>query len=305
MTISIAQRARLGIFVIVGTTLILAFIGVSLGLKYSNKTKIYYTYFQGESMSGLEEGALVKYSGVPIGKVESIRYQPDDLSKVKVTLSIKADFPMKQGMYATAGLMGITGLKYVELLGGTSTSPTLKPGVEIPTRVSTLSTISGKAEVIVAKVELLLNHLNSISDPDSLRSVKVVLDNIAAITTDVRTMTAGITPKVDTMTGSAASLIARVDSIAADIKSFTGMLENTLSEQQVTHTMGLIDSTARSLKSLTENLRLTVMQTREDFSVSMQNLRQASESASELTRMLAENPSLLIKGETQKERDVR
>jgi hypothetical protein len=69
--------------------------------------------------------------------------------------------------------------------------------------------------------------------------------------------------------------------------------------------MGLIDSTARSLKSLTENLRLTVMQTREDFSVSMQNLRQASESASELTRMLAENPSLLIKGETQKERDVR
>jgi hypothetical protein len=37
----------------------------------------------------------------------------------------------------------------------------------------------------------------------------------------------------------------------------------------------------------------------------MQNLREASESANQLAKMLAENPSLLIKSGTQKERDVR
>ena len=59
MTISVAQRARLGVFVIAGTVLLVAFVSVSLGLKYSQTTKTYVASFQGESLSGLEEGALV------------------------------------------------------------------------------------------------------------------------------------------------------------------------------------------------------------------------------------------------------
>jgi hypothetical protein len=45
-----------------------------------------------------------------------------------------------------------------------------------------------------------------------------------------------------------------------------------------------------------------VRQSREDIMVSMQNLREALENANELTKILAENPSLLIRSEQQKER---
>jgi phospholipid/cholesterol/gamma-HCH transport system substrate-binding protein len=305
MSISKAERARLGVFVVAGVMMLGAFFSISLGLKLTRTTKTYYAFFEGESLSGLEQGATVKYTGVPIGKVDKIAYQPNDLSKVKVILKVQSDFPLKTDMYATTGMLGITGLKYVEILGGTSEAPLLKGGSEIPTRVSMFSAISGKVEAIVAKVELLINNLNQLSHPDSLKSLRVMLDNVAAITGDARTMTADITPKINAMTGSASQLVEKADLIAADVKKFTGTLDSTFSAGKIASTLGFVDSAAIALKVVAENLALLVRQSREDFTVTMQNLREATESANQLAKMLEENPSLLIKGEAQKERDIR
>jgi phospholipid/cholesterol/gamma-HCH transport system substrate-binding protein len=267
--------------------------------------KTYYAYFQGESLSGLEQGALVKYSGVPIGKVDKITYQPRDLSRVKVTLAVQPDFPMKADVYATTGLLGITGFKYVEILGGTSAAPLLKNGAEISTRASMFSSISGKAEAIVAKIELLINNLNQLSNPDSLKSLRFLVDNVAAITSDARKLTGNMAPKIDTITSSAARIMSKVDRIAGNVQTFTGTIDTAFSAGRMARTILSVDSAAIALKQVAENLSLLVRQSREDFSVSMQNLREASESANQLTKMLAENPSLLIRGESQKERDVR
>jgi phospholipid/cholesterol/gamma-HCH transport system substrate-binding protein len=305
MSISRAQSARLGVFVAAGSLLLAGFLFISLGVKFSQKTKKFHAYFVGESMSGLEQSATVKYSGVPIGKVEKIAYLPNDISKVKVTLSVQEDFPMKEGMYAETGMLGITGLKYVEIMGGTNAAPLLKPGAEIPTRVSMFSSISGKAEVIVAKIELLLNNINSLSNPDSLKSLRVMLDNVAAITSDARRISDGMKPRVDTITEAASKLLVKIDNIAGDVENFTGTLDSTLSAKRLANTVSLVDSTAVSLKQLSDNLALMVRQSREDFTVTMQNLREASESANELAKVLAENPSLMLKGEAQKERAIR
>jgi phospholipid/cholesterol/gamma-HCH transport system substrate-binding protein len=305
MSISKSQRARLGVFVISGIVLLVMLVSVTLGLKLSRTMKTYYAYFQGESLSGLEQGALVKYSGVPIGKVDEITYQRFDLSKVQVSLSVRPDFPMKEDMYATTGLLGITGLKYVEILGGSGTAKLLKNGGEIHTRVSMFSSISGKAEAIVAKAELLINNLNLLSNPDSLKALRLLVENIGAITGDVRKLTGAMTPKVDTITSSAARIMSKVDRIAGSVQDITRTIDTAFSAGRITRTISAVDSAAIALKLVADNLSLLVRQSREDFSVSMQNLREASESANQLTKLLAENPSLLLKGGTQKERDVR
>lgn len=305
MSISKAQSARLGVFLVMGAFLLFLFAAVPLGLKLSDKYNEYLAYFQGESLSGLEQGAVVKYSGVPVGKVEKITYLPHDLSKVRVIMRLQADFPIKVDMVATTGAMGITGLKYIEITGGTNESELLKPGSEIPTKQSMISTITGKAEVIVAKVELLLNHLTQVTNPDSLSSIKKILDNVAIITEDVKGFVSESRPKIDSITLVTNSIISRIDEIAMDVKVFTGNFKNAVKGEQVASTFSTIDSTALALKDLTENLSLMVRQSREDFTIGMQNIREASENANQLTKVLSENPSLLLRSETQRERDIR
>ncbi|HEX3019394.1 MAG TPA: MlaD family protein [Chitinispirillaceae bacterium] len=305
MSISRAQSARLGIFLIIGIILLLIFAAIPLGIKLNDKYNEYIAYFQGESLSGLEQGAVVKYSGVPVGKVEKITYLPNDLTKVRVTMKLQADFPMKVDMVATTGAMGITGLKYVEITGGTNESELLKAGSEIPTKLSMISTITGKAEVIVAKIELLLNHLTQITNPDSLASFKQILDNVAVITENVKVFVSESRPKIDSITFSTNNIISKIDGIASDVKEFTGNFKNSVKGEQIANTFASFDSTAQAVKNLTEDLSLMIRQSREDFTVGMQNIREATENANQLTKVLSENPSLLLRNETQRERDIR
>ncbi|HEX2956639.1 MAG TPA: MlaD family protein [Chitinispirillaceae bacterium] len=305
MSISQAQRARLGVFVIIGIALIAVFFAVPLGVKFTSKFSAYTAYFQGESLSGLEQGAVVKFSGVPIGKIIKINYLPNDLTRVKVIMEIQEDFPMKTDMVASTGAMGITGLKYVEITGGTNEAPSLKPGSEIKTKISSFTAITGKAESIIAKIELLLNHLNEISNPDSLKSIKTIIDNVAEITGSVNEFVDETRPGVKTIASSADSILKQVSLILSDVNKFTTTMNKSISSDQLSQTFSRIDSTVQSIKILTDNLSMMVRQSREDFTVGMQNIREATENANQLTKILVENPSLLLKGESQRERDIR
>jgi phospholipid/cholesterol/gamma-HCH transport system substrate-binding protein len=305
MSLSTAQRARLGVFMVVGVVLLAIFVSVPIGFKLADRQKRYYAYFEGETLSGLEQGAVVKFHGVPIGKVTKINYDPQNIVRVKVEIRIQYDFPLKQDMYIQTGMMGITGLKYVEILGGSNESPLLKPDAVIPVKASFIESITGKADVIIAKIELLLNNINTFTNPDSMESIRTIFDNVAAITTDVRTFVADARPPITTISYSLAKTTAKIDTIAQEVQSAVSTFNKSIDAQRVAEILQSVNAAATSLRSLSENLDLTIRQTREDFTVSMENLKETMESANELMKVLAENPSLLLKSEPQKLRGVK
>jgi phospholipid/cholesterol/gamma-HCH transport system substrate-binding protein len=305
-TISTAQRARLGMFVTGAAVLLFILISIPLGLRLAAKEKSFYAYFVGESMSGLEEGAPVKYHGVKIGTIARIEYDPSHLERIKVTLKVMARFPMKKDMYAQSWAMGITGLNFLDILGGTNEAPLLPENSEIPTKVSIMASLTGKVDIIMDKVELLLNQLNDVTSPQSPSSIKKVLENLTAITSDARTFFANFTevgPDFKDMSRSSKIIIHRIDSIASDIHVTTTAISKGLGNNQLGQIISRVDSTALSIKTLSETMLLMVRQSREDVSVSMQNLREALENANQLIKVLSDNPSLILKGEPQKERE--
>lgn len=307
MGITAAQKLRLGVFVIIGMAILSAFIIIPIGMKMSQHQKTYVSYFEGESLQGLEQGASVKFNGVAIGTVQRVTYTTEDINKMKVELSVIESFPMRVDMYASTGLIGITGLKYVEISGGSNGAALLKPGGEVPTRSSLFASVGEKAEVLIGKVETLLNHLNSVTDPDSLRSIKITMDNLASLTGDAKVVfgsVGGVVPVAARVIDTVQVAVSEVHSIMRDIKEITDTLKNGINGGNIPGIISKADSTVMSVKTLVDNMSLMVMQTREDFSISMENLREALENANQLMQMLAENPSLLIRGEG-KERDNR
>jgi phospholipid/cholesterol/gamma-HCH transport system substrate-binding protein len=307
MSITAAQKFRLGIFVIIGMAILAAFIIIPIGMKMTQHQKTYISIFEGESLQGLEQGAAVKFNGVSIGTVQRVTYNPDDINKMRVELSVMESFPMRVDMYATTGLIGITGLKYVEISGGSNGAALLKPGGTVPTRASLFASVGEKADVLIEKVETLLNHLNNVTDPDSLRSVKIALDNLADLTGDAKNLfgTVGeVVPSVGKIIDTVQATVSEIHKITLDIKELTDTLRGGVSGANIPGILAKADTAVTSVKALTDNLSLMVMQTREDFSISMENLRETLESASQLMKMLADNPSLLIRGEG-KERDNR
>ncbi len=307
MSISKAQQARLGLFMITGCILCILFIAIPLGLKFKNTTETYYSIFEGgESISGLVTGAEVRYSGFPVGKVDNIQLQLKDFTKVKVTYRIdKGKIPLTRGMRAQTGMMGITGLLFVELSGGSPDSVALNPGDRIETKPSLMHTITGKAEVIIAKVEILLNHLNILTNPDSLTSIKEILDNVAGITHTVDDFVKVASPDIKKVTSTASTTMEKIEAISVDVQSITSKLDREIDFNQVAGILDEINDAAKSLKSMSGTLDMTILQSREDISASLENLREALENVNELSRVLMENPSLILRGENQKERRIK
>src|SRR5437867_2202771 len=81
--------------------------------------------------SGLQTGAPVSLSGVPIGTVAEMRFPPDPaVSYIQVLINVKGDLAprIRENTVATIGTIGLLGDRYVELSAGTPDVPPVPPG---------------------------------------------------------------------------------------------------------------------------------------------------------------------------------
>src|SRR5471030_544040 len=115
-------------YVIVGSFVIAVLIGVFIaviwlvGGQFQREGAIYDIYFRG-SVSGLGEGAVVRYKGVPIGRVLGIRLDPENVERIRVRVEIDSRTSIKEDAVAELEAQGITGLAFVQITGGSNASP--------------------------------------------------------------------------------------------------------------------------------------------------------------------------------------
>ncbi|MBZ0268370.1 MlaD family protein [bacterium] len=93
-----------------------------------------YLVLMEESVSGLTVDAPVKYRGVDVGRVVAMDLRPEDPHVIQLTLSVSPETPVLVDTRAQLEFQGLTGLAFVNLIGGTRGAPRLKaePGQELP-----------------------------------------------------------------------------------------------------------------------------------------------------------------------------
>jgi phospholipid/cholesterol/gamma-HCH transport system substrate-binding protein len=175
-----------GLFVFV---LLLAGVGSILWLgNYSDKGNFkFYKVATKESVSGLNEKAPVKLNGVTIGEVRGITINPKNAEEVLVVVRVQESAPIKDDTYALIQPQGITGLSFIELKGGTNDAQALKTSTTpndygiIPSQPSafsrldkTVTSLSNKAEVILARADEILSEKN-------IKHLEMILENSAKI----------------------------------------------------------------------------------------------------------------------------
>ena len=73
-----AHHVIVGVFVIAALVAIFVVAIWLAGVRGDKESKIYDIYFRG-SVSGLNQGAPVRYKGIPIGRIATIRLDPESV----------------------------------------------------------------------------------------------------------------------------------------------------------------------------------------------------------------------------------
>lgn len=170
---------KIGVFIIISTILLVSVI-FWLGKYGFEKKKFddYSVYFK-ESVSGLNVGSFIKYKGFEVGSVNEIKINPKNSEEIQVDIFIKKGTPIKEDNYAILGNLGITGLKYIELKGGTQNSPLLKKdnnGTKIiQSKISELHSFFDSTQAISQEFIQVLNQIKKVLNDHNIEKFSNIL----------------------------------------------------------------------------------------------------------------------------------
>lgn len=180
-----SNNILVGMFVLLFTAAIAIF--VVWMANSSGGAKREYDIFFKQAVDGLNKGAQVQFSGVPVGQVRQIELWPDDPQFVRVRIEVNENVPVLQGTTAALEGVGFTGVSQISLAGAvkgappiTDAGPAGKP--VIPNRVGGLGELLNTAPQLLQRLSTLTERLAELADDRNQASFAGILANVERTT---------------------------------------------------------------------------------------------------------------------------
>lgn len=161
-----SQKLKLGVFVVVGTLLLIAAL-YSIGNRQNLFGSNIIIFTQFKNVNGLELGNNVRYSGINVGTVSKIRMIRDNQILVEMLIQEKIGKHIKKDAVATIGSDGLVGNMIVNIIPRESKKPPV---------------ISGDT----------IQSYSKIGTDDMLTTLNVTNENAALLTADLLKITTEI-----------------------------------------------------------------------------------------------------------------
>jgi len=304
-------RLKVGLFVTVSFFILAAAILWLAGSRFLQKVVHYQIIFD-KSVSGLLPGAAVEYQGVTVGKVDDIHLTRDTPPRAAVRIALQPDTPVRQD--TTALLVGslVTGIRIIELEGGSPNAPPLQPGGTIPVQGGGFEEFRDRASEIADRLADVLDRIEQgLLTSENSAAISSFLRNIAALSESLKTSLDDVsTPE------SRAALKVMVDNLAqaaAGIKKVTEIINETRGELlkdskativQIRQTAAVTADLAKEVTQLTKHVDELLGENRTELKQALTNLADTSRHLKETADSLRSNPSELLWGRTLPEKAI-
>lgn len=280
---------RLGVFVLAALGALVAVILIFGSGQLFKKSFTVETYVK-QSVTGLDAGAAVRFRGVKIGQVTSINLSGDVYERevpmanryeyVVVRMQIFGDKVqldhlqayLNDNLRARIKSMGITGVNYIELdfYPGAGQYPQLQ--YKWDPQYPVVPSMPNQADEIISGIQKLIGALNALDVDGTQKKFDALLGNLNKL-----------------MAGEGKDNAGLINSVK-DLNVLLDRIAKVTDKDQLNILM-------RELVATMVSLRQTVTSVQGDTTVTLENLRQASEQLNEFTRIASQSPSTLIWGE--------
>lgn len=269
-------------FVLIGAFVLIAVASAFLFVLWLGQTQREYDEYDvvfRERVSGLSDGAAVRFNGIQKGEVTDLSLAPDDPSIVIARVRVDRDTPVKTDTRAELELVGFTGLAVIQFVGGAADKPLLKEVQRGVPRIEADS--SGFAALIEGGNDIVASANRLLSD-ENTESVRRLLTNLAAISDEIVGEKENVSLIIKNSAEVSADLAAmsdRLKKITVDFEALVGDdAPKTLAEARVT---------IAEAKKLIEDLRIVVAENREPISAfTSEGLTQVGPAMTEARRLM-------------------
>jgi phospholipid/cholesterol/gamma-HCH transport system substrate-binding protein len=294
-----SSKFLIGLFVISGTLICAAIIIWVGAAGIFMKGSLYSVYFD-ESVQGLQVDSAIKYRGVEIGKVESIKVAPDN-RLIEVIMKIDLEEDLQKLTIASLKTTGITGIVFIELdqlrTDDLSSSPkiTFKSSYPvIPSRRSEISRFLADTGVIMQNIKDI--DLKGISD--QMKNTSKAIENFVEgkrvnnIMTNLESTSANLDQAISKINktvseGKVDRVINETMGVLLDAHQLIGQAKNEIDALKLQEKADRTDILLKDIDKKAQVITNELQDTSEHLRVTSENLQKLSDN-------LKRNPSELI-----------
>ncbi len=231
-------------------------------------------------VTGLSVQSQVRYQGVPVGRVDSLRFIEDKPGQVRIMIGIDPNAPITEATWAEIVTAGVTGISNIELKDNGTSNVRLKSSAqklaEIPIRPSFLERLTSQGGGMIASIERVLSQVEKIANDENIASISLALKKFPSVMDSL----ASTSRRIDDAVGELGSLSRSARETIKILNGPSGPM------QQATQSL-------RSIQDLVAQLRTTTLPDVAMLSVSVTD---AARAFSLTTRQLGQAPQSLIFG---------
>jgi phospholipid/cholesterol/gamma-HCH transport system substrate-binding protein len=298
------DAVRVGIFVVVASMLLGGGLLWIAGSRFFRPVATYTVLFE-KSVSGLNAGANVEYQGVVVGRVRDVQLTRDIPPKVAVIIDLKPDTPVRTD--TIAALLGsiVTGIKFIQLQGGTEAAGPLPSGGYIYGDVTSLEQFRDQLGEIADRALSILRRMDEqVFTPEMGDQVKSFVANLSGVAENLnKTLEALRTEEtgrdIAELVRSMAQAVSKLDAVITDFYSrrdnIYGGLERTLK-----HVDEVVTQTRELVKVATQQ----VGGTSSSVGTLLGDLGLATNRLQETLDVIRSDPSVLIRGRELRPREI-
>jgi phospholipid/cholesterol/gamma-HCH transport system substrate-binding protein len=228
-----------------------------------------------------------------VGNITGVQTDSSDITRSVIRFEVAKGTPIKQDMVASLGSYGITGLKYLELTGGSYSAADVPPGGEVRSEMSMLGKITQRADSIAYKIDRLLGNVLALTESQGRAQLEELVNS-----------SVNLAGSLDSLTSDIARIRPgrRIDGILAQVEAATTSLKEKIRKSEIDETVHEYRKVAQGAGDLTQKLDITVLRIQEDLTQSMNNLKETMKNMNAFSRQIRENPSVLLRSEEKQER---
>lgn len=308
-----ANYALIGAFVLMAAAAVIGF-ALWLGSSQFNRDySIYDVVFPGPVT--LEEGASVRYIGIKVGEVETVRIDRRDASMVRARLRVDRSTPVKTDSTAIIDFAGITGVTFIQINAGSDDAGPLLPAPyeDVPVikagETPLAALFNGGAE-IVGQAGMTIDQLSTLLTDDNIVAMGEILGNVRDITATlseddkallaqaIETLASleragdNLTAASTDMTAVASSVDQELSSLNIELKGLVGALNNATGDASE-----MLTQSRKAVEAATLLVEGGASDTVQQTSLAAQELRVLISRLDRLTRELEQNPQGLVVGD--------
>lgn len=263
-----------------------------------NKVRVPYELIARTNVTGLNPESAVRYRGLGVGKVDTIKFDPNVPGQILIRILVNKDTPITQSTYATLSYQGVTGLAFVQL-DDDGKDHTLLPSsdehiAQLRLRPSFIDELQRRGNALVNQLEQASTSVNKLLSDDNRQNL---VDAITSVKNAARSVDR-VAQKIEPVTSQLPETMRQLNGTLADVHKMTapdGPITRNLNSvgraaDQAATSLSAFQATTKTFEGALQQEALPRLNTLSD------DLRNTAQSVGAAADTINRNPRALLFG---------